>query len=263
MKNAFLFFILLPLKFFAQTIDTIETKQQAKYKARFIHPRAKYLAVSGGFSYINTFINDQNSFFNNGSTQINNSNAFFLVYEHGIKNNLFAEFGYSFFESGLTVKRMVRDVGFASYAGLTRNHQFQLGGGYRIITSKRIHLLNIHSGLFIGFLNDQISDNFQSVDYKNVDPTTSQEISYNFINKKTERISIGTYISLSKEFRLSKQVRFFVKYTQQIGFNNIFEGEINLESTSIPFNYNAKYRVRNSGGLIGFGLKIQLNNKIQ
>jgi hypothetical protein len=259
-RKIVLLLILFPFQFFAQTYDTLETKQQAKYKARFIHPKAKYLAFSGGSSYMNTFINDQNNFLNRNN-QTSNSNVFSVFYEHGVKKKYFAELGYSLFETGITLNLSNNNVGSGSYVGVAINHQFQLGVGYRIITPKRMHLLNLHGGIFMGFLNQKLNDDFKSMTFSGVDPLTSTSFDYRFINKRTEQLSFGTYLGVSKELRLSKDVRFFIKYTQQLGFNTVFAGEIDFLSTAIPFNYTPTYRVRNSGGLLSFGLKIQLLKK--
>lgn len=256
-SRLFMFSVFFSIPVLAQQTDTTSINKNTKYDKRYIHPKTCYLSVSGGSSYINTFVSDQNDFLQNGNSQIRNSRAFAVFYEHGILKNFFAELGYSTFESGITIKRV---QSFTEYNGLTRMHQFQLGLGYRIITKQQRHLASVHGGFFSGFQNQIRNDEF-ILAYSNFDPVTSSMFNYRYVNKSTERFTFGTYFGLSKDIRLSKDVRFFVRYIQQLGFVNLFEGNIQFKSPTLPFEYDANYRVRNSGGILLFGLKIQLFKK--
>jgi hypothetical protein len=72
-------------------------------------------------------------------------------------------------------------------------------------------------------------------------------------------ISVGPYLGISKEFRLSKDIRFFAKYIQRFGLKTIMSGDIVLTSEEIDFvDEPATFKVRGGGAFVTFGLKILL-----
>lgn len=196
----------------------------AKYKARFIPDNAKYLIVGRGFSNVNTKKVSENEFVSDGNVQIRNSNSFSLFYEHGIRNHCFVELGYNTYFTGITSGF---SNGSKNYNGLTRNHQVQLGLGYRLITNKNVHLVNFHAGTFFGLLQQRFSDTFALID-----PSTGVL----YLNRTTNRFNYGIYAGLTKDIRLSSDVRFFINYTQQIGVRDVFKGSFYINSTNAEFN---------------------------
>lgn len=260
-----LIFIIVLLLFYFTPIfpqNNIKLKQELRIKKRFIHPKSKYISVSGGFGFLSTKIKDPNNFLNSGSIMGNNSYLPQIMYEHGLKNNWFLEGGYSFYGTGIMYKREVDGSGTSSYSKLANNHNLDIGLGYRVIGPKNFHYLNLHGGLFFGLVDRNYNNLPAELGGGNYNDQ-HLGIEYSVSNRllKYNRFNTGIYLGLSTEIRLSNRVRFFIKYTHRFGINPNFIGELELDSYDYSFNDNASYKVSGNGGFVTGGFKVLLNKK--
>ena len=255
----------MPFVAFSQPqIDSGFVVKKSKLQLRYIHPKSKYIAVSRGWGYTSTYINDANSFFNQGYARGNNTNVTSIVYEHGLRDNFFIEAGYANFEMGIMIERIIDDIGWSSYKGLYRNYELQLGAGYRIVARRNYHILNLHSGIFVGVAGNKIGEFNDSGTYTDFDYITGSVFSYRLVNNYSNPISFGPYLGVSKEIRLSRDVRFFVKYIQRFGLLTNLSGDIELNSPTLSLDKKASYAMRSGGNFITAGLKILLfKNKLK
>jgi hypothetical protein len=263
LKILLLIFLFAPLTFWGQEADTTQALPQDKKYRRFIHPKTCYFVASAGSAFLSTLIDDRTNLFKNGNTQNGSSGLFSIAYEHGIKNNYFLEFGYLNYETGINLISASYESGnyWGHYQGLTRFHQFNLGTGYRIIDHRNRHWASIHAGLLVGFQSSIREDQFDSPNYSVVDDFSGETTGFLFSNTATSQFSLGSFIGVSKDIRLSEDVRLFVKYMQQVGFRSIFSGEIFSSSNGSPIVSDTAYRTRNSGGMLLAGLRIQMFKK--
>lgn len=242
---------------FSQSID----KKSFRIEKRYIHPKSKYLAFSAGWGFATQFLNDPNEFLTTG-LQFYNQRLPHVMYEHGISNNFFAETGYSYAWQGVFYAREVNGSGgMSSYSGLYHTHDFHLGGGYRFIVKNNFHIINFHAGFFMGFADhtERFADLPLSFGRNHLDFITNFKYEVNVNLNNFSKVSFGPYLGISKEFRLSKDIRFFAKYIQRFGLNTIMSGDIVLTSDEIDFvDEPATFIIRGGGAFVTFGLKILL-----
>ncbi len=256
-------FLIAPLVALGQEYDSTMSLSQKKMLKRFIHPKTRYFVASAGSAHLSTVIDDRTNTFKNGNNQIGSSSVFSVAYEHGIKNNYFLEFAYLNFETGIKLISAGFESGnyWGNYAGLTRFHQLNLGSGYRIIDHKNRHWASIHAGLLFGFQNSIEEDQFENGTYTHTDDVSGNITRFLFSNTTTNQLSLGSYIGVSKDIRLSEDVRLFVKYMQQLGFRSVFSGEVFSSFNGSPIVSDTAYKTRNSGGMLLAGLRIQMFKK--
>lgn len=192
----------------------------------------------------------------------NNTYVPTFSYEHGIGNNLFAEIGYSRIGQGIFYERKVDQQSFSGYYSLFSSHNIQLGVGYRVINKKNFNFFNLHGGIFVGIANQKIDNLPREYNRVNLDFITNYEYTITSVVSDFQPLAFGAYLGISKEIRLSKDVRMFIKCVQQFGVIPLLSGTFGLSSSQIDFvDEPATYKVRSGGTLITGGLKIQLFRK--
>ncbi|MCC5923403.1 MAG: hypothetical protein JJT77_06440 [Crocinitomicaceae bacterium] len=257
MKNLLLIVVLFSWCFqilFSQNNQKANLTIKEKHiDKRYVHPKSKYISISGGWGFTSTVFDAPISYFNKGLYMSNNTYLPNVTYEHGIKNNYFGEIGYSYIGQG---------IGGFLYSRFYSNHDFQIGMGYRFINKSNYQFFNIHTGLFIGLANEKLENLPHISVYTRFDQIKESE--YFFTRNVTafQPISFGPYIGISKEFRLFKDVRFFIKYMQRFGSIPTMSGTFKLSSNEIDFDNDfATFKVRGGGAFITGGLKILLFKK--
>lgn len=263
--TAFLMMV-ISLSTFSQSIENIDlTKKERNKIKRYIHPKTKFISISAGLGFTSTNFKDPNNFFINGMILQNNTTFPNITYEHGIRDNFFAEIGYNFIGQGVTIGRKIdEDVSFSYYRNYYSNHDIQLGIGYRVITENNFNLFNLHAGLFIGVSNLnklRFNELIKDTAYISVnEPQTNEK--YLIIDNinSLSRISFGPYLGLSKDIRISKNVRLFFKYVHRFGLSKTLDGSIRVFNGPMNFNpiTEATYNMRGGGAFISGGIKISI-----
>lgn len=228
---------------------------------RFIHPKSKYLTFSAGFGFTSIATKDPNNFLRQGILMGNNTYVPEIRYEHGIKNSIFAEIGISQIGQGIFKKMRFGDDEVAFYNRLYKSYYTDFGAGYRLKNANNFHFANFHAGIFLSVANANRANIPNEYGVLVTDNNfNSTLITTNIL--KFQPIGFGSYIGISKDFRLSKDVRFFVKYIQRFGLVNTLSGTFGLSSQSTDFDASpASFKVRGGGAFITGGLKILLFKK--
>lgn len=262
MKAKFNILIILLLFHLVIIVGSIVCAQEKKTKAekRFIHPKSKYIAVSGGWAFTASHINDPQRFLDNGPIMQNDGLFPNIMYEQGIQNDFFAEMGYSFIPQGLSIKQTLGESSGSSTFILHDNHDLQIGGGYRLILKNNFHLCNFHGGLFLGYTMNHVGSSSWGV-YTVNDIETHKKYKFVYHIDDYSKFAIGPYLGISKELRLSDDVRFFFKYTQRFGLVSQASGRIALSSEEFPLNHDAFFNLRGGGAYLAFGFKVLLFKK--
>lgn len=261
MNKSILIFLLFSNSIFVLygQINDIEPSRNDK---RYIHPKSKYLSFSSGWGFTSTIVKDPSNFLDQGIIRGNNSYVPSFTYEQGIKNNFFAEIGYSRIAQG--IRYTISAVGkgrSSSYSSKYQNHDIQIGGGYRVIIKNNFNFFNVHVGVFTGFANRKFSDLQSNYGFNKTDKLTGSKYEINVNINNFKSLAFGPYLGISKELRLSKDVRFFAKYIQRFGLVSIMSGEFLLTSDELIFaDEPATFEVTGGGGFITLGLKIGLFN---
>lgn len=253
---------------FSQTKEEIKMqKKERRIQNRFIHPKSQYITVGAGFAFTSTPTIDPNKFLMRGLLMYNSGFYPIVTYERGIKNNFFAEVGYDFNRIGITLGR---NFGEESSWVSTRmvdkthfSHNLNFGGGYRVIGKNNFHFLNIHGGFYMGIASKSrktVGDYVGTVTFTVWE--SEPELDYEIYRTITDysQFSFGAYLGASVEFRVLKDVRIFVKYTQKFGIAPNFKGTYDF-SSNLGLNETAKFSVGGGGGFLTAGLKIQLFRK--
>lgn len=247
---------------FAQSEGFFDEKVQQRIQKRFIHSKSKYLAISAGIGFTATHIQDPNGFLTEGALMENNTYMPNIMYEQGLANGFFVEAGYSYIGMGIGHKRSVGELSSSFYSEKFKNHDLQFGIGYRVINQRNYHYFNVHAGLFVGFANEKLEGLPITSTYMDFDPATNEAYSISRQITDFRPYSLGPYIGLSKELRLTKGFSFFIKYTHRFGLINTMSGTMHLQSDEIVFHDDpATFQVRGSGAFVTGGLKILLNKK--
>src|SRR5690554_1749412 len=250
LAQTFLVFQLFSFSIFSQNSEEVkQAKKLERIEKRFIHPQSKYISVSGGIGFTSTHIKDPNDFLMDGLLMTNNTYFLNVMYEHGIRNNFFAEVGYNYIGQGMSMGRdMGDDNTWTRYDKLYHNHDLQFGAGYRMINSNNFNFINLHAGLFIGFSNTKKSELPIQVGDSPTYTIYESNTNYNYqivrIIDSYSRVSFGPYVGVSKDIRLSHNVRIFVKYVHRFGLNANLKGTMSLTSNDMTFNDVATYKVR-------------------
>jgi len=244
------------------------TKKEQRIEKRYLHPKSKFVSFSGGFGFSSSYTKDPNNFLESGLGMRNNYYFPNLSYEHGIGRQLFLETAYEFGKISLSMGRTYAEQ--KSWSETTRFlnshnlHNLQLGAGYRMIGKNNFHFVNFHGGLFFGISNRDKTDlAFLLSGTANIQVTEEDPfLQYQIVRsvQSYSRFAFGPHLGVSKEFRLSKDIRLFVKYTQRFGLNSIFRGTYSF-SDNLNLPDDATFKVTGGGGFLSFGLKILLFKK--
>lgn len=254
---------------FSQTKEEIKSnKKKQRIEKRYIHPQSKYISVSAGWAFSSTHTKDPNNFLQQGLVMGNNNYFPNIMYEHGIKNNFFGEIGYDYTRQGIRMTRNMGDnLSWSSYGRFDPKHSSHnviLGAGYRVVGKNNYHFLNLHGGMFFSFSNrSKQTMNPLLGGYATYDISEpNNELNYQIYSKLNSYSSFtfGPYIGISKEFRIAKDVRLFVKYIHRFGLISNFSGTYSF-SDNLNFDKEATYNVRGGGGFISGGLKVLLFKK--
>ncbi|MCC5924798.1 MAG: hypothetical protein JJT77_13525 [Crocinitomicaceae bacterium] len=240
-------------------------KETQKVDKRYVHPKSKFISVSAGIAFTSTHTMDPNNFIKSGFVMMNNHYFPNINYEHGLGNNLFFETGYEFGRIGINLGRqMTEEDSWDEYTRFVIDHNKHLlhvGMGYRLIGKNNFHFLNFHAGVFSGFSNNKNSELDAMLEspatFTIEEAPTGLDYQIERIINDYSRFLIGSYIGVSHELRLSKEVRLVFRYNHRFGFNSLLSGTY-VFSENLNFSENATFNVRGGGAFISAGLKILL-----
>ena len=245
-----------------QTLNHVDPKKAKKLlrkENRFIDPKSSFLNISGGTGFGGTKVHTDP----NGSLE-NYAYPTFLPrisFEKGIKNNIYWEIGMHsqlFYDvTKFTIARYS-----SSGSGVFYAVQLSGGGLYRWVLKNNYNVINIHTGLSIGFhgarndkngihswgsggMNGTINGNPVVYDYSSVSSVKSNVLT-------------SLYLGLSKDFKIVNNFYFTLNYRQQVGLYKVYESTYNYSGLSVPTTIGAKTKITSSSKDFQFGFKIKL-----
>jgi hypothetical protein len=245
-----------------QTLNHVDPKKAKKLlrkENRFIDPKSSFLNISGGTGFGGTKVHTDP----NGSLE-NYAYPTFLPrisFEKGIKNNIYWEIGMHsqlFYDvTKFTIARYS-----SSGSGVFYAVQLSGGGLYRWVLKNNYNVINIHTGLSLGFhgarndkngihswgsggMNGTINGNPVVYDYSSVSSVKSNVLT-------------SLYLGLSKDFRIVNNFYFTLNYRQQVGLYKVYESTYNYSGLSVPTTIGARTKITGSSKDFQFGFKIKL-----
>ena len=245
-----------------QTLNQVNPKTAKKLlrkENRFIDPKSLFLNISGGMGFGGTKVHaDPNASLENYAYP-----AFLprISFEKGIKNNIFWELGV---HSQLFWDVTKFSVTKYSSSGSDAFYAVQLSGGglYRWILKNNYNVINIHSGLSLGFHGARNDENgIHSWGSGGMNGTINgNQVSYNYSSVSSVKSNVLTslYLGLSKDFRIVNNIYFTLNYRQQFGLYKVYESTYNYSGLSVPTTIGAKTKLTGSSKDFQFGFKIKL-----
>ena len=230
-----------------------------------VYNKARYLNFSFGWFYNTTHMVNSNNFFDPLSMV---SSRFYpsFMYEFGINRTMFSEIGLDNNKQSISLSRTIIDdkswAATTSYLKKQRNNNLVVGLGYRVMNKKNI-FFNIHGGLYVGLSNKSISEMDDYIGGKATYAVFEEPINlyYTYVRQLTKysRFTLGCYLGISKEIRLSKDILFCVKYSYRFGFIPQFSGTYDVYFDDNNLNFSSNFFSSGGGSTFTGGLKFMLN----
>lgn len=238
-------------------VDTKKAKQILKKGKRFIDTKSLFLNISGGLGYGKTIIDySPEKFLLKFATT---SLLPRITIEKGVKNNIYWELGIH--------SQLFNDATrFHDTPYPYGNHIFkafyvvQLSGGglYRLILKNNFNLLNIHTGLTLGFHGSRNNENGIYSLSTIYNPLTFEVENIIKTSKVKSNVLTSLYLGLSKDVRIVKNFYFTLNYRQQFGLYRVFESTYDYSDLNVPTTIRAKTKITGSSKDFQFGFKIKL-----
>jgi len=246
-----------------QTLNQVDLKTAKKLlrkENQYIDPKSSFLAISGGMGVGGTKIESDP----NGYLQKYGYPSFLprISFEKGIKNNIYWELGV---HSQLFWDVTKFSVSKYSSSGSGVFYAVQLSGGgvYRWILKNNYNILNIHSGLTLGFHGSSNDENgIYSWGSGGMNGSINgNTVSYNYTSVSSIKSNVLTslYLGLSKDFRIVNNFYFTLNYRQQFGLYKVYESTYNYSGSSVPTTTGSKTKITGSSKDFQIGFKIKLN----
>jgi len=161
-----------------------------------------------------------------GFTTLRIYDAIYFHYNYALKRNHFVEAGFKYMQyfNGYETNSWIVEFGrrkdfLSAYATLS----FNLGYGYRIITSLNRRLFDVHAGLSFGFTDNKVGsgretiESFLYTDANNNSGTMTMNTKYTIKN----RSYFGFYLGLTKDFRITDNLYISASYYTQRGILSV------------------------------------------
>jgi len=245
-----------------QTLNQVDPKKAKKLvmkENRFIDPKSSFLNVSGGMGFGGMKVHaDPNASLENYAYP-----TFLprISFEKGIKNNIYWEFGIHsqlFYD----VTKFAVAKYSSSGSGVFYAVQLSSGGIYRWILKNNYNVINIHTGLSLGFHGARNDENgIHSWGSGGMNGTINgNPVSYDYSSVSSVKSNVLTslYLGLSKDFRIVNNFYFTLNYRQQFGLYRVYESTYNYSGLSVPTTIGAKTKLTGSSNDFQFGFKIKL-----
>ena len=245
-----------------QTLNQVDPKTAKKLlrkENRFIDPKSSFLNVSGGMGFGGTKVHaDPNASLENYAYP-----TFLprISFEKGIKNNIYWEIGMHsqlFYD----VTKFVVAKHSSSGSGAFYAVQLSGGGLYRWILKNNYNVINIHSGLTLGFHGARNDENgIHSMGSGGMNGAINGNpvnYTYSEISRVKSNTLTSLYLGLSKDFRIVNNLYITFNYRQQFGLYKVFESTYDYSGLGVPTTNGAKTKLTGSSIDFQFGFKIKL-----
>lgn len=231
-------------------------KKQIRKERRYFSPQSTFVSVLGGIGVGMNLIDNPDGILMNGGYP---SLTAGLNIEQGIRNNLFVECGYQLLEYQDMIKIKALFVSsFGSEAFLA--HEFNLGGGYRLISKNNYPILNIRIGLKGGFTAEGIGVSSGGLGGGSGTDYEGNEFSYavTSTDEIVAKFICAAYLGISKDFRIVDRFYLSLDYKYQQGLNPIYKSYITYESSSFEGTRHAVKTINATAHYIQLGLKFKV-----
>ena len=234
---------------------TLKTeKKKFRKEKRFVHSKSIFVGVGTGLFFTKNKIVDKDSPFKSGYYSWWSVNGFAEI---GMKKDYFYEFGLGFEEyaSGRTFKN-IED--YKSWSNMYIASKFYGGFGKRFIhkPSNR-KILNVHAGLgmILTYNTNKTSGGSSGGGYY----TPQDTIVFSAIDDYKLLVAPTLYVMLEKDFQLTKNLLFSLRYRYDQGIFPMFKQDISYEVNGVKGK--TQNLVYGTSQTYGFALKYKLLGK--
>jgi hypothetical protein len=237
--------------------DYNKAKSEIRKERRYLPSESTFLNIYIGTRLSKNSVNDPDGYIHGGTGILEKHMG--LEYEKGLKNNWFVSGGYHYGDYTSSARTI---YSFMDYPNKRiETHEFNLGGGYRWITASNFKILNLYSGVNLGFteaINNEnnirqygITHFYEGTEVENLNfqvTTLSQHVS---------RFVAAIYLGAAKDFRITDFFWISLNYRFQQGLNSLVQNEISYNSTLFAGTKYATSKLNGTAHQISIGLKLR------
>lgn len=237
--------------------DPAKAKSEIRKEQRYLQPKSTFFNIFIGTRLPKNSVNDPNGYIHGITGYL--GKHWGLEYEKGLKNNWFVSGGYHYGDYASSARTKYSLMNFPNQE--IETHEFNVGGGYRWISESNFKILNIYSGVNLGF-TEAINNNNNIQEYGITHFYEGNGVeNLNFqvttISKHVTRFVAAIYLGASKDFRITDVFWISMNYRFQQGLNTLVQNEISYNSTLFAGTKYATSKLNGTAHQISIGLKLR------
>lgn len=202
-----------------------------------------------------------NPYFTRGFDTFTFLDALYLNYQYNTKTNVFLEIGFKYLKYYFgyeTNDWLIQSGTNKSFQSLYSTLSLDLGAGYSLNSRRNKNLVNLHTGLNIGFTDNSVgsggvySDESTYIDAMGNEGVFSIQSSY-FI---TNRTRIAIYLGFSKDIKITENLFFTIRYNRTFGKRMTFsEHHISYSLSTFNIQNQVRANLTSRGQMYALGLR--------
>lgn len=182
----------------------------------------------------------------------------YINYQYSLPKNVFLESGFKYLKYWTYFETNEWILNYYDHLSGFSTLSFSIGGGYRLIGKNNLRFFDLHSGFSLGITDNQIGSGQSLSNYVNYKDNNGnpEVLSYSWQYQIISRYSLGFYLGVSKDIRVTKNLYATVRYHYQFGKKSeLTDHLINYYASAL--NYSNTVRASNTakGQMIAIGLR--------
>ncbi|RFC55670.1 hypothetical protein [Brumimicrobium aurantiacum] len=239
-------------------------KIQERTNKRYIEPGTHILTLALSNNRYPLIIKDPSALldseiiteFSNPARKL--ADALYINYQYSLPKNFFVEAGFKYLKHWTYFKTndwaISMETDISSFSTLS----FSLGSGYRFVGENNLRFFDVHAGVTLGITDNPVGNGgsfSRSFEYTDYNGNTGM-FSYNLQYQITSRYSLGFYLGLSKDIRVTKNLYLTARYHYQFGENSELTGHtISYSLPTLGLYDTVKASNTAKGQMLALGLR--------
>lgn len=241
-----------------------ENKIQERAKKRLIKPSTHILTIAVSNNRFPVILNSPSillpsemvSRIYEPSTGLVNS-AFFN-YEYSLPKNFFVEASFQYLRRWTYFKTNESIVRHHYYMSGFSTFSTSFGSGYRFVGANNLRFFDVHFGFTVGITDNPLgygqalTNTFEYIDNNG----NQAQLYYSWEYRIKSRFSLGFYLGISKDIRITKNLYATFKYHYQFGkWSKITDHTIGYSISNLNINETVKASITEKGQMFALGLR--------
>lgn len=187
--------------------------------------------------------------------------AVYINYQYSLKHNFFVEGGFKYFRYvvGYKANDWLIHRGFSQSFHTTYGAiSFDMGSGYRIVVNDNLKLFDIHTGFSIGIADNKEGLKGTTYGYSAyVDANNTMGMfEYTIQENITNRFSLGYYIGISKDIRITEHLYLSARFHNYFGKNSVISNyTMNYSLSTLEITNSVRAKLTAKGRMYALGLR--------